>query len=352
MSNIERIHNLNEYSDLDSDEDIENDVPPIRYLPNTIHYETTYACPNDCKNCIADKASRVEGMPELTADQFLGVLDEAEDYTADDRIWRVVLEGGEPLLRPDMLYLARGIVDRETEVTLSTTGYDPFGQYPQLLKSVSSLGIPVDGATPEINSRWRGIGPDRLGDGGLEIAINALLAAQKNGRDDLDLKVRTLIHPGNVDHVHLIPEYLKKRGLDIGRIRWILYEQYLRRVIRPDYLVAEKTTYLVPSESISRASVGGRNFRKRIAEVGSEFEDVTIRTIGGMGSVALKYMIVNPYGECREVVHNYASNKRKYPVIEEPIGNIYRDFDDTMRMFANINPDFLRSNSDFANGRP
>jgi len=326
-----------DYGAYDSEDAITRGDPPIRFVPNKIHYEFTYQCPNNCRDCIAPKQS-LNG-DELSVEQFHEILDEAVIYTDDDSIEEVLITGGEPGMRTDLTDLVNGIHERGIEIGLSTTGHDPYNQLPQILSKLSSIGIPIDGPTPYINSLWRGHGPGTETDGGLQIAIDALLKIQ-NEYPDLETKVRTLLNPSNIDYVMQIPNFLISKGIDISRLRWTIYEQYQRYSVpdlgssmpwwfQPDMPNPNLNHFLVSSKSIDRYIRGTDKFSEDIDRVGRKFSETTVRTIG---DVAFRYCIISPNGEFRSVIKT--TENTRYPIVEEPFGNIYTDFIGTMKWFC------------------
>lgn len=300
--------------------------PPIRFVPDIIDYEFTRQCFNDCRNCIASKGPN---LPELTPEEFLNILDKTQDYTATANISKVIVTGGEPNIRQDLPKLVDGLFERGIETTLSTTGYDPHNQFRHIIGKFSSIGIPIDGPNPQTNSLWRGNGPSNLSDGGLQLAVKTLQRIQ-NDFPDIDLKVRTLLHPGNIDSVYMIPDFLEENGLVISRLRWILYEQY-KRCKRSNH------TALVSSEAISRSVLGSRKFRERIAETGAGFKDTKIRTIG---NIAFRYALIDPNGELRVVEKQRIGAKQKSQIVEEDYGNMHKDFIGTME-YLNERPNTI-----------
>jgi len=291
----------------------DEEIPPILYTPNVIDLEVTPRCEFSCPDCWGTKPYQ---CPEkLNHYQQLEIFERLRGIP-DDFVARVVLSGGEALLEPYLVDLVDGLVDMKHEVSLSTTGLDRYKQLARILGQLSAIGIPIDGPNAAVNSTWRN--HPRLNDGGLRIATDALRLVQST-HPELKTSVRTLVNPGNVDYIQQIPHYLELSGIDISRLRWVLYEQVIRR----PGLYGDSV--LVSSRSIEGAKVGAKYFQESVEYAGRKFNEVVIRTIG---SLAGRNFIISPSGECRAVMPGSSKNE----VVERGFGNIYHDFDDVIEL--------------------
>lgn len=313
----------------------QHEMPNPIYIPNVIDIEVTGKCEFNCKGCWGSKPENYE--KELTSRQWARVFQKL-DNTFWDHTNRIVITGGEPLLRKDLTE----IIDRLTEtddsrfISLSTTGLDRFNQLANITNKLDSIGIPIDGSSAEINSIWRK--HPTINDGGLKTAVDTLKFVQES-KPDLQTSVRTLIHPGNIDRITEIPEFLEESGVDISRLRWILYELNQRIKTPGEY------DKLVATDSISLYETRAKDFSKEVYIAGKKFNEIAIRSLG---NIAGRNFIINPSGECRGVIKSDHGNY----LVEEKFGNIHKNFNG---MIDNFNLDIkeaaLFSNAAFNSQR-
>jgi hypothetical protein len=287
------------------------EMPAEIYTPNTIDIEVTGRCEYNCPGCWGSKPDSYK--KELTAKQWLRIFEKLDNIGLD-YVYRVVITGGEALLRKDLPKIVDGLSEQDIEVSLSTTGLDRYGMLPDLVEKLTSIGIPIDGVMPENNSLWRS--HNSITDGGLSVALDTLRLVQKIN-PDLVTSVRTLIHKGNVNSVTDIPDFLENSGIDISRLRWLLYELNNRIVS------TKNETKLVSTGAIASSGISPEQYSSEIYQAGRKFKEVLIRTAG---NIAYRNFIINPGGECRAVIASNSENE----LIEREFGNIYSDFKNTM----------------------
>lgn len=196
------------------------------HLPEKLDLMVTGSCPMRCEGCWGPKHNSLD--PEMTPEQWMEIIwyvdgnNRADRYNvsmmASDNA-TVCITGGEPLLYSGIVGLTDLLAGERVHTTLSTTGIDPNGLLPLILGNIQELGIPIDGSTPNTNSLWR---KGKEEGGGFDSAIQALLLAQEDF-PGVGVTVRTMVHPGNISDVSLIPRCLDKAGIDPGRIDWKFY---------------------------------------------------------------------------------------------------------------------------------
>jgi len=122
--------------------------------PRNVYWETTIACSLACQHCRA-QAIAERDPEELTTEEGFRLIDSVKELGS-----LLVLTGGDPLERPDLIELvtyARKIhvpvavtpsttptLKRETVATLRDLG-------------ITALGVSLDGPTPEIHDTFRGV---------------------------------------------------------------------------------------------------------------------------------------------------------------------------------------------------
>ena len=122
-------------------------MPP----PEAIVWDVTYACPLRCTHCYSESGRRP--ARQLGRDDLLRVADAMTAL----RPRAVVFAGGEPLIVPELIELARRIVEAGVQVHLYTGAWflRP-AIVPDLLDVAWKLTVSVDGATAAVHDRIRG----------------------------------------------------------------------------------------------------------------------------------------------------------------------------------------------------
>jgi len=121
--------------------------------------EITNRCNLRCPHCASNS-----GPPrrnELTTDEWLAVIDDMAALGGEE----VTLIGGEVFLQRDWLRIARHVTDVGMDLAIVTNGLlINDGVFEQLLTvPLARLGVSLDGATPEVYRRVRGVdGFDRV----------------------------------------------------------------------------------------------------------------------------------------------------------------------------------------------
>ena len=304
------------------------------HIPESIDIEVTGRCEFDCPKCWGSKP---DCNRDLTAKQWLRVFKKLDNYSDVSFVERVVITGGEPLLRKDLPEIIEGLSDNgDRYITLSTTGIDRHNMLKQVLGRLGTIGIPIDGPSPEVNSLWRY--HSSLADGGLSTSLEALKLTQNfNSNPDLETVIRTLVHHGNVNYVSEIPKFLEKSGIDISKLVWNLYELNSRGLVKDSFV----TDIITSTESIASFKSGPEQFQQEIHKAGSKFKQVVIKK---MGNAAGRNFIINPSGECRSVTFS----KFKNALIEKVYGNIHSDSKNTLDLLNDDHDTITALSSDAA----
>lgn len=174
------------------------DPPVLRLLA----WEVTRTCNLSCVHCRA--ASLDTPYPgELDTDRASGFLESLTGLGSPI----VILTGGEPLVRDDILDLARKGADLGFRMTLATNG---LLLTPDLAKRLRDAGImrvsiSIDGATRDFHDEFRGQ------PGSFEGALKGIEALRKAG---LEFQVNTTITSTNIDEIPGI----QGLALDMGAV--------------------------------------------------------------------------------------------------------------------------------------
>jgi radical SAM protein with 4Fe4S-binding SPASM domain len=154
--------------------------PPSNARPSVVVWNVTRACNLRCLHCYAN-ATPAPARDELTTTEGYALLDDLAAY----RVPVLILSGGEPLVRPDLLDLAAHAVERGLRVVLSTNGTLLADDTVTALKDagVSYVGVSVDGLE-ERHDLLRGVpgafrrtvgGLRRCRDAGLRVGLRFTL---------------------------------------------------------------------------------------------------------------------------------------------------------------------------------
>jgi len=176
--------------------------------PLVLIWEVTRACGLACRHCRAN--AKPERHPdELTTAEGKRLLDDAARF-GDGQL--VVLSGGDPLARDDLLELVSYGDDRGHRMTITPSGTASLT--PDRVEALADAGIQrialsVDGATRESHDRFRG-------EESFEDTMTAARAAREAG---LPLQINTTVCADTVDELPAISD--RVRGL--GAVLWSVF---------------------------------------------------------------------------------------------------------------------------------
>jgi len=163
-------------------------------------WNVTKACNLRCVHCYA-KAQKQGGPEELTYSQGLRLLDDLADFGVPV----VLFSGGEPLVRPDLVDLARYAVKKGMRAVISTNGTLISNDMAKKLRDVglSYVGVSLDGME-EVNDRFRGR------KGAFREALRGIRNCQSVG---LKVGLRFTINKMNATEIPRIFDLLEDEGI-------------------------------------------------------------------------------------------------------------------------------------------
>ena len=158
----------------------------IPSAPITVNWAVTNKCNFSCNHCY----SRSDTKEELDIDAVGHVLDEL----AKAKVFSVNFGGGEPLLRKDLLEIARRTADLGFTVSMNSNGFLIDREMAMKLKDAgfSKVGISIDSPVAEIHDKFRGV------EGSHKKALAALVYLQEAG---IETSISSVICKINIDHV-------------------------------------------------------------------------------------------------------------------------------------------------------
>lgn len=171
-------------------------------LPFVLSWELTLECNLNCSHC--GSSAGYTRVNELTLEESLAICDQFPDLLVQE----VDFTGGEPLLSPHLLKIARHINKLDILMQLITNGLllkpDIIGKIKET--GISAIGVSLDGI-PETHDYIRG-------DKGLFQRVLAGIENAHNG--GFDVTVITTVNPLNINELPAMIEILKSIGVN----RW------------------------------------------------------------------------------------------------------------------------------------
>ncbi|HOJ33548.1 MAG TPA: radical SAM protein [Candidatus Hydrogenedentes bacterium] len=175
-------------------------APSSPYVPRLIAWELTRTCTLHCRHCRA-AARNVPYDEELSFDEIVRVLDNIA--TKFKPI--MILTGGEPLLRADILDIIRHVRACGCRPVLATCGVPLTPKYAQDIKDagVERISISIDGPDAATHDDFRGM------PGAFDATMRGIHAARTA---DLPFQVNTTVTRRNVAHL----ERILQLAIDVG----------------------------------------------------------------------------------------------------------------------------------------
>ena len=250
----------------------------------------------------------------MPREDFFRVLDGiAEKVTPADVL--VIIGGGEPLVREDIVECAQGITDRGFPWGMVSNGLSLTAQRYQQLKDAGlrSLTISLDGLEEE--HTWLRRHPDCF-----RMADQAIDRVVKDG-NEIAYDVMTCVHQLNYDHLPMLRDYLIKKGVTHWRLATIFPvgrggQDERLRLSKEQFRGLMEFIRLTREEGRIRASYGCEGF---LGPYEGKVRDWAFRCAAGVtvGSV----LVDGSISACTSIRHNYKQ------------GNIYED--DFMEIWEN-----------------
>lgn len=168
--------------------------------PQVVSWNVTQACNLRCPHCYLGAAKHA--ARELSTEEGLSLINELAALGTE----LLILTGGEPLLRRDLLTLARHASGSSLMVVVGTNGtlLDPHAAHALKESGVRGVGISVDSLNPEKHDAFRGA------KGAWNKALSAIDACLAEG---LEVALQTSVLPMNHEEVPGIAEFAHKKGV-------------------------------------------------------------------------------------------------------------------------------------------
>ncbi|ADE02283.1 TIGR04053 family radical SAM/SPASM domain-containing protein [Haloferax volcanii] len=177
--------------------------------PFVLIWEVTQACDLACDHCRAD-ATPARHPDELTTAEGKRLLDQAREFGPGQL---VVLSGGDPLARSDLVDLVEYGTDMGLRMTLTPSGTSSLTSetVAALLDAgVKRMALSLDGATAASHDAFRGE------DGSFDQTVAAARAAREAG---LPLQINTTVCAQTVDELPALCDLVA----DLGAVLWSVF---------------------------------------------------------------------------------------------------------------------------------
>jgi radical SAM protein len=177
--------------------------------PLVLIWEVTQACELTCEHCRAD-AQPARHPDELSTAEGKALLDDVSEF-GDGQL--VVLSGGDPMKRPDLVDLVDYGTDRGLSMTLTPSGTseltrDAIGDLADA--GLRRMAVSLDGATAERHDAFRGES------GSFEATLRAARHAADSG---LPLQINTTICAQTVAELPDIADLVE----EMGAVLWSVF---------------------------------------------------------------------------------------------------------------------------------
>ena len=171
-------------------------VPSLRLVA----WELTKACNLVCKHCRAEAINKPLS-DELTTQEGKAILDDIVSFSKPI----IILTGGEPLMREDILDLAAYGTERGLRMVLATNGTLLDDNWVKELKKVGikRVSVSIDGASAESHDNFRGVS------GAFDKTLEGIEALKRGG---LDFQINTTVTKTNLKEISDIQKLAIKLG--------------------------------------------------------------------------------------------------------------------------------------------
>ncbi|WP_123533445.1 TIGR04053 family radical SAM/SPASM domain-containing protein [Halosimplex salinum] len=185
--------------------------PPVDTAerPMVLIWEVTQACELNCDHCRAD-AEPARHPDELSTAEGKQLLDQVAEF---DERQLVVLSGGDPMKRPDLVDLVDYGTDQGLVISLTPSGTQELDA--DSIRSLADAGLKrmalsLDGGDPTSHDEFRGES------GSFEATMRAAKQAQDAG---IPLQINTTVSASTVDELPAIRDVVA----DLGAVLWSVF---------------------------------------------------------------------------------------------------------------------------------
>ncbi|WNM58867.1 radical SAM/SPASM domain-containing protein [Candidatus Nitrospira allomarina] len=176
------------------------------FKPYLVALNLTKRCNLKCEHCYLDATTKMGGgHDELTTEECFRLIDQIAQVNAGSLL---VITGGEPLVRPDILEIARHAVEQRFMVVFGTNGMliDDKMAKAMVDIGVMGVGISIDSLDPATHNAFRGL------PGAWEGAMAGIEACKRNG---LQFQVHFSAQPMNYKELPAVIDWSHDLGAKV-----------------------------------------------------------------------------------------------------------------------------------------
>lgn len=234
---------------------------PFAERPFLVFWEITRACALACRHCRAEAQAR-KHPDELDHEEALRLVDQLAELAPP----MLILTGGDPLMRRDVLEIGRYATDAGMRVGLSPSGTQRLVNYDfhRIYEAgIQRISLSLDGATAESHDRFRGV-PDTF-----ERTIRAVHMAHEAS---LSVQINTTLTASNLHEFHAFRDLM----FELKPAMWSVFilvptgRAGAAEVPDPDALerVFEEMADLVGKAPFAIKTTEGHHFRRVLTQRG------------------------------------------------------------------------------------
>jgi len=173
----------------------------MEFEAHLISWNVTKLCNARCAHCYLD-ASDLKGEGELTTKEGVKLIDQMAEVNPRAML---VLSGGEPLMREDILDLARYASHKGLMVVVGTNGTLIENTLVERMKEsgVSGVGISLESLNPDVHDAFRGV------NGAWDRTLCGIEACKNRG---LPFQIQTTLTKDNYCEIPSLIEYSDRAG--------------------------------------------------------------------------------------------------------------------------------------------
>ncbi|MCA9499996.1 MAG: radical SAM protein [Nitrospirales bacterium] len=210
------------------------------FKPYLVALNLTKRCNLKCEHCYLDATTKMGGgHDELTTEECFRLIDQIAQVNAGSLL---VITGGEPLVRPDILEIARHAVEQRFMVVFGTNGMliDDKMAKAMVDIGVMGVGISIDSLDSATHNAFRGL------PGAWEGAMAGIEACKRNG---LQFQVHFSAQPMNYKELPAVIDWSHDLGAKVLNVFFMVCTgrgEELTDITPAQY--EEVLTYLVESQ--------------------------------------------------------------------------------------------------------
>ncbi|MFJ3217453.1 radical SAM protein [Kitasatospora sp. NPDC086801] len=176
-----------------------------------VNWSINNRCPMSCQGCYNPFAAE-----QIDLDQARRIVGKLAAHGTTD----LVLAGGDPLLWPPVFDVVDHAVASGLKVGLDTTGYTLTAEKLSRLRGLSSLRLPLDAVTPDVQRAFRRSPDDKL----LDALLESLALCDAEGFDRV--RVHTV---ASAENLHQLPELAAEVLSHPSVAQWVIFQWWGRR---------------------------------------------------------------------------------------------------------------------------